>query len=921
LDINRKIVRKRTGIILLFLFAAVLAVAAFFIRREKQVVVLDPWVAVPSDAFFIAETNDFPELLTMITDPAGLMSRLSPMTWAASLLRTVSDIDSITGGREVRELISNRKTIISLHMAGQGHVTPLLVMNSGTSLTSRRLVNLCEMSGASVTDARDLGGTKTFTVTYGRGDRQTPLYMALTAGTVVISTSESLLSAALDNKSSGSDIRLQQGFTKVVSSAGKEADNIYILFRNLPGFVKSFMAPDQVSAVTTVAIAGGGDLSSTEEGLFISGFLSTVGAGAGADRLKDVEPAECGVQEVLPRGTFSYRTIMRRASLKGETATDPASINATDLALILSPFTGTEVTEALVPVGGGEERVIIFRMTDQRSAESVLYERLSARYRSVGLRESHFVASAPGGGDRDDAVLYKMPFTGVASVLAGEGRSKAGDEWVTFARSYMIFSGSPEALAIIRRESDNESTLINDPEFREMEKTLPTKSSYLFYASGDVLRSLLAPMLSPGAEADLTDRSFSGIGGVGISLTPSNDMIYTSLSVRYNEAGDNTVRTTAGTTSAITRGADTSALRLVWKVRLDAEPACVPFLFTNHNTGATEIFIQDQRNNIYLISASGKILWKAMIREKITGEIFMIDYYKNGKNQLLFTGHNYMHLIDRNGNYVDKYPVKMRVPAANTLAVFDYESNKDYRLFVSGEDNKIYVYDRSGTPVRGWNIFTTRGRVKDPVEFFRVRGKDYLFVADDQAVYVLDRTGNIRVAHQEPLRKAAGSAARLTGGDEQSIVFSAPDGTVVYLLFDGTVKRETPGAFSAGHLADFTDLDGDNVTDYICIDHGVLHAYGSSKEELYSYSFETENLSGPVIFTVSPAEKRIAVYENDRQMLHLLGRTGHSLTGFPRKAGPYFNLGRVTNKSTWNLLVNENDTYLYNYELTSGSKQ
>ena len=163
------------------------------------------------------ETNDFPELLTMITDPAGLMSRLSPMTWAASLLRTVSDIDSITGGREVRELISNRKTIISLHMAGQGHVTPLLVMNSGTSLTSRRLVNLCEMSGASVTDARDLGGTKTFTVTYGRGDRQTPLYMALTAGTVVISTSESLLSAALDNKSSGSDIRLQQGFTVITS--------------------------------------------------------------------------------------------------------------------------------------------------------------------------------------------------------------------------------------------------------------------------------------------------------------------------------------------------------------------------------------------------------------------------------------------------------------------------------------------------------------------------------------------------------------------------------------------------------------------------------------------------------------------------------------------------------------------------------
>ena len=50
----------------------------------------------------------------------------------------------------------------------------------------------------------------------------------------------------------------------------------------------------------------------------------------------------------------------------------------------------------------------------------------------------------------------------------------------------------------------------------------------------------------------------------------------------------------------------------------------------------------------------------------------MMDYYKNGKLQLLFAGRDYMHLIDRNGNYVDKYPVKMRTPASNTLALFDY---------------------------------------------------------------------------------------------------------------------------------------------------------------------------------------------------------------------------------------------------------
>lgn len=646
---NCKIVHKRTAIILVGLFAAALAVAAFFIRKEKQFVVVDPWVAVPSDAFLIVETNDFPELLTSTTDPAGILSRLAAMKWAASLIRAASAVDSITGGTEVRGMISGRRVIISFHVAGQGRVTPLFVMSGGTSFTPRRLTSLCRQSGAEVTEVRELGGARTYTVTFGQGNSRTPVRLALTSGIIIISTSENLVAAALDNKSAGSDIRHQQGFAPVVNASGKDADNIYLLFRNLPSFLKSFINRDEIAAISSAAIAGGGDLKAAEEGLFISGFLSTAGAGMGADRLKNVAPAECGVHELLPQGTLSYSTVMQRASLRGETATDPALINATDLALMLSTYTGTEVTDARVPAGTSEARIRVFRMTDPQSAETVLRERLTAKYRSMGLRESHFVASARSS-DGDEAVLYKMPFNGVASILSGEGGNSADDEWVTFARSYMIFSGSPEALASVKRESDNENTLINDPEFREMEKTMPTKSSYLFYSSGSVLGSLLSSVLTPEAKSGLNDASLSGIGGIAVSLTPSNGMIYTGLSVRYSvregqpgrvSAGAQTASggmasgtdagTAAGTaasTGTAASAADitaSTALKLLWKVKLEADPAVRPFLFLNHNTGATEIFLQDQKNNIYLISASGKILWRAAIRESITGDIFMID--------------------------------------------------------------------------------------------------------------------------------------------------------------------------------------------------------------------------------------------------------------------------------------------------------
>jgi hypothetical protein len=151
-------------------------------------------------------------------------------------------------------------------------------------------------------------------------------------------------------------------------------------------------------------------------------------------------------------------------------------------------------------------------------------------------------------------------------------------------------------------------------------------------------------------------------------------------------------------------------------------------------------------NNAYLINVAGRVLWKVPLKERIISTVYMIDYYKNGKYQLLFSGKNYLHVLDRNGNYVERYPVKLRSPATNSLALFDYDNNQTYRIIIAGNDKMIYCYDKSGNVVKGWIPFRTSGFVTSEAGFYKVSGKDFIVIADEASLYFLDRFGNVRLS-------------------------------------------------------------------------------------------------------------------------------------------------------------------------------
>ncbi len=185
---------------------------------------------------------------------------------------------------------------------------------------------------------------------------------------------------------------------------------------------------------------------------------------------------------------------------------------------------------------------------------------------------------------------------------------------------------------------------------------------------------------------------------------------------------------------------------MLWSLKLDTLSGMKAAGFINHQTRENELLVQDEANTLYLVNAKGTVLWKKKLNERIHSDIFTVDAFKNNKYQALFSSKNYLHLIDRNGHYVEGYPVKLPAEATAPLSLFDYERNHDYRLFIACQNRLIYNYAINGAKQNGFVPFKTENRVKLAVQYIKVGLSDYLVAVDEEGkIYTFSRRGDERI--------------------------------------------------------------------------------------------------------------------------------------------------------------------------------
>ena len=182
----------------------------------------------------------------------------------------------------------------------------------------------------------------------------------------------------------------------------------------------------------------------------------------------------------------------------------------------------------------------------------------------------------------------------------------------------------------------------------------------------------------------------------------------------------------------------------LFDVEIDEEIIMYPHFVKNHVTKNLDIVVQDTKNNLYLISKDGKVIWKKKINQPILGQISQIDIYKNGRLQLIFNTKNKIYVLDRNGNNVKQFPKTFNDPITQPLAVFDYDNNKNYRLLVT-QGSELLMYDKNGKKVSGFKYKKSSNNITSKPKHFRILNKDFIVFKIGNKMKILNRKGRERI--------------------------------------------------------------------------------------------------------------------------------------------------------------------------------
>ena len=656
-------------------------------------------------------------------------------------------------GRDIPFAFKGSEVIISMHYSGELQPLMLLAAPADSTQDVSRLVSVADSNGVY---------SRYFTSSHLREvmDRyqsfSTSQQKLLRSGLVMVSPSQTLLTASERHLESGTSILDKRGFPEIAAKMGGD-DALFVncdyaskIFGSLVGrdYTRyySFLAGlsdwvglrlDESSSRTLVmdvetSSLGGPSFYDTILGEYPQGDL----------RYTDVLPYNTLFAVGLATPSITSYLDSYRLSLDAKGRLDRYRQNNASLKDTLG------ITPEQMVIRLGVKEAVKGSIRLENAVEGVLALRINKPEAGILLKGSGLSQMREYKGEIRE-FLYK-------GFIAAEfgGLFSLPDEGYFFYRNSWLFVGSRRVLSFLQDSSDK--TLGKFLQEAGLGDRLPDKTStaHVYFSLSEYPPILDALFKEPLAKA--LRKTLEGIS-------------YSPLTFQCNgQVGRLAVdRVTVTRSSAPVVEKDTTVL--VPKG---------PFRVYNTTLGRVCILSQAPNNSIQLREESGKGIWAIPFRNRICGYVENIDFYGNGRIQWLFAAGQNLYLYDNGARTVTGFPVDLGKEVLLGPEAYDLDNEGDYRVMILHTDNTIGFYDLRGRPSEGWEGITSDETIKTLPEAIFVDGEVIWVVRTSIQTLFFPFSGG------KPLSK--GSRTPMVRPDTEIEVNG--NGTVQVTCYDGKVR-------------------------------------------------------------------------------------------------------------------------------------
>lgn len=449
------------------------------------------------------------------------------------------------------------------------------------------------------------------------------------------------------------------------------------------------------------------------------------------------------------------------------------------------------------------------------------------------------------------------------------------DTYITALGEYIIFANSSKAMKIYLDDFFNDNTWAKSVAYKAMVESVSPDKGFNFAVNIPKFYSSLIEVSSPNWKAFFQKYApqLTSIDLMVMQVKQLDKKSQVNLEFGYNPQP---IRAVADVVLSENRS-----------VQFDNILVYGPRSIQNFEDRSTEFVVQDTEYLLHLLSSDGEPVFSYPLDSKIVSPVYQVDYYKNGKLQLLFATTEQVYIIDRLGNLIPGFPVKpVNEEQITHLNLVDYNNDKDYRYFLATTKGNLYLLDRQGKGLEGWNPKYVNAALATKPAHHRIAGVGDRMVAlsNNGELHFFSRRGEAELGSPIKLGEGVDSdyilVERGSASDTRVVTITA-EGEIVHTNLRGEIayrnQLERPDRESKFKLV--KDQKDDR---YLFTIHGFnkVAVLNSDGKELFVLDIFSENLTFQ-FFSFGADRNILVIVDRDQEFVYLYNLQGELLNSRP----------------------------------------